>query len=169
MLDASISSGGLPHTDVSQPLATSTPSKSQQAKTSNASKEKLKNSSLNELDTIGLVRINESFSLVQSQCFVEALEKSVICKELKSAEFVITLEMDERKRHGLAELFTIKCSECHAETSFFFSRKVSNGIFEVNQRLVIASIQKVSYSMVQFLSQSVLMEHGISLILPGLY
>ena len=139
MLDAAASSGGLPRPDVPEPLSTSTPSKSQQAKASNISKEKLQNSSLNELDITELVRINESFSLVQIQCFVEALEKSVICKECQSAKSIMKLEIDERKRQGLAEQFTIKCSECNAKTSFFSSRKISNGIFEVIERSVIAS------------------------------
>ena len=110
MLDASASSGGLPRPDVPQPLSTSTPSMSQQTKASNISKEKFQNSSLNELGATDLVRINESFSLVKIQCFVEALEKSVICKECISAKSITKLEIDEKKRQGLAEQFTIKCS-----------------------------------------------------------
>lgn len=143
---------------VSQPQ-TSTPARKDATSSANASKRKLANSSFEEIDTLGSVLTrqksrklglsasrkirdvgdddDDSFSIIQLQCLIEAFEKAVVCRVCKSSKSEMKLQKDERKKHGLAEHFILKCSECLHETKFNSSKKVANGIFEVNKRSVI--------------------------------
>lgn len=122
----------------------------------NASKKKLLNSSFEEIDCIEkmktretcqkiglsvvkkLEEVGENVSLVQMACLQQALASAVICKSCKSAKSELKLLKDDRRKHGLAELFMLKCSVCDNETSFYSSKKVANGVFEVNKRSVMA-------------------------------
>ena len=135
---------------------TSTPCKEKDSDgKANASKKKLVNSSFEELEgpsavktrhlteKLGLRRVKNAvnatgYSLVDMNLFQKALASSTICKVCRSAKSKISILKNNQRKHGLAELFTMKCSECNTETKFHSSEKMEHGIFEVNKRSVLA-------------------------------
>lgn len=122
---------------------------------SNASEKKLLNSSFDEIDdqekmktrstakALGLskakgMEVATGYSLIDIEQFQKLLGSAVTCKACRSPDVVISLLKDTRKRHGLAELYVLRCPKCKTETSIYSSKKVENRIFEVNKRSVFA-------------------------------
>ena len=75
-------------------------------------------------------------SIMDMSLLQNALQSSAICSSCKSANSKLSVLKDNTKRHGLAELIILKCSQCLQETQFYTSKKLEKGKFEVNTRSV---------------------------------
>ena len=69
---------------------------------------------------------------------IQELLVSTVVYKCKSPKSQICTWKDNKRKHGLAEQFIMKCSECNAATKCYSSENVKHGVFEVNKRSVLA-------------------------------
>ena len=77
--------------------------------------------------------------------------KISICTECKNAKSIMKLDIDDRKRPGLGEQFTIQCSEWHAKTSLFLVDKSQMAFLKLtNSELLLQGLWPEETAMADF-------------------